>query len=116
MKCISLLDDDYSEQDQVKVFSHEGDGENTEHLNSMDLHDIKTELERDAEAEKAEVFNIAFDDMNNPPTEVVEVCRATTERASKQQQIIVVNRTSKLLSIILDHKPSTSPRDCFICN
>ena len=45
-------DDDYG-QDQVKVFSHEGDGENTEHLNSMDLHDIKTELERDAE--KAEV-------------------------------------------------------------
>jgi N-acetylglutamate synthase/N-acetylornithine aminotransferase len=49
------LDEDYSTQDQVKVFSHEGDGENTEHLNSMDLHDIKTELERDAEAEKAEV-------------------------------------------------------------
>ena len=39
--------------DTVKVFSHEGDGENTEHLNSMDLHDVKTELERDAE--KAEV-------------------------------------------------------------
>lgn len=37
----------------MKVYSHEGDGENTEHLNSMDLHDIKTELERDAE--KAEV-------------------------------------------------------------
>ena len=40
-------------QDQVVVFSHEGDGENTEHLNSMDLHDVKTELEKDAE--KAEV-------------------------------------------------------------
>lgn len=51
-------DDDYSTQDQVKVFSHEGDGENTEHLNSMDLHDIKTELERDAEAEKAEVSEL----------------------------------------------------------
>ena len=37
----------------MKVFSHEGDGENTEHMKSMDLHDIKTELERDAE--KAEV-------------------------------------------------------------
>lgn len=47
-------EDDYSQQDQVVVFSHEGDGENTEHLNSMDLHDIKTELERDAE--KAEVW------------------------------------------------------------
>ncbi len=47
-----LGDDGYA-QDQVKVFSHEGDGENTEHLKSMDLHDIKTELERDAE--KAEV-------------------------------------------------------------
>lgn len=42
----------------MKVFSHEGDGENTEHLNSMDLHDIKTELERDAEADKAEVFSV----------------------------------------------------------
>ena len=50
--CVNA-EDDYSQQDQVKVFSHEGDGENTEHLNSMDLHDIKTELERDAE--KAEV-------------------------------------------------------------
>ncbi len=51
--CVCVAEDDYSQQDQVKVFSHEGDGENTEHLNSMDLHDIKTELERDAE--KAEV-------------------------------------------------------------
>lgn len=53
--CSDLADEDYSTQDQVIVYSHEGDGENTEHLNSMDLHDIKTELERDAEAEKAEV-------------------------------------------------------------
>ena len=45
-------------QDDVKVFSHEGDGENTEHLNSMDLHDVKTELERDAE--KAEVSPAAL--------------------------------------------------------
>ena len=28
-------------QDTVKVFSHEGDGENMEHLNSMDLNDVK---------------------------------------------------------------------------
>jgi len=40
-------------QDQVKIFSHEGDGENTEHLNSMDLHDVKTELEKEAETPKA---------------------------------------------------------------
>lgn len=50
---LNCPEDDYGQQDQVKVFSHEGDGENTEHLNSMDLHDIKSELERDAE--KAEV-------------------------------------------------------------
>lgn len=44
--------------DQVKVFSHEGDDvENTEHLNSMDLHDVKSELEKDAE--KAEVSYFA---------------------------------------------------------
>ena len=45
-------------QDTVKVFSHEGDGENTEHLNSMDLHDVKTELERDAEKAEVSVFSI----------------------------------------------------------
>ena len=28
---------------------HEGDGENTEHLNSMDLHDVKTALKICAE-------------------------------------------------------------------
>ena len=38
---------------QVKVYSHEGEGEGNEHLDSMDLHDVKSELERDAE--KAEV-------------------------------------------------------------
>lgn len=54
MFCV-CSDEDYSTQDQVKVFSHEGDGENTEHLNSLALHDIKTELKKDAEAEKAEV-------------------------------------------------------------
>ena len=43
-------------QDHVKVFSHEGDGENTEHLNSMDLHDVKTELEKDAEQAEVSVF------------------------------------------------------------
>ena len=45
-------------QDTVKVFSHEGDGENTEHLNSMDLNDVKTELERDAEEAEVSVFSI----------------------------------------------------------
>lgn len=43
-------------QDQVKVFSHEGDGENTEHLNSMDLHDVKTELEKEAEVSWCGLF------------------------------------------------------------
>lgn len=38
--------------DEVKEYCHEGDGEN-EYLNPMDLHDIKSELEKDAE--KAEV-------------------------------------------------------------
>lgn len=48
--------DPESEYDQVKVFSHEGDGENTEHLNSMDLHDVKTELEKDAEKAEVSVY------------------------------------------------------------
>ncbi len=39
----------------MKVFSNEGDGENNEHLKSMELQELKTDLERDAEAEKAEV-------------------------------------------------------------
>nr|CAC83294.1 T cell transcription factor [Suberites domuncula] len=34
------------------VFNHEGDGENTEHLKSMDLHDVKTALEKDAEQDE----------------------------------------------------------------
>lgn len=42
--------------DEVKEYFHEGEGENTEHLNSMDLHDIKTELEKDAEAEEVSAF------------------------------------------------------------
>lgn len=35
--------------DEVKEYCHEGDGEKNEYLNSMDLHDIKSELEKDAE-------------------------------------------------------------------
>lgn len=42
--------------DEIKEYCHEGEGENTEHLNSMDLHDIKTELEKDAEAEEVSAF------------------------------------------------------------
>ena len=38
---------------QVKVYCHEGEGEGNEHLDSMDLLDVKSELERDAE--KSEV-------------------------------------------------------------
>ena len=38
---------------QVKVYNYEGEGEGNEHLDSMDLHDVKSELEKDAE--KAEV-------------------------------------------------------------
>ncbi len=41
--------------DEVKEYCHEGDGENDEYLNSMDLHDIKSELEKDAE--EAEVID-----------------------------------------------------------
>ncbi len=36
----------------MTVFQHEGDGENTEHLQSMDLHDVKTALEKDAELDE----------------------------------------------------------------
>ena len=37
----------------MKVYCHEGEGEGNEHLDSMDLLDVKSELERDAE--KSEV-------------------------------------------------------------
>lgn len=40
---------EFATNDEVKEFCHEGEGENTEHLNSMDLHDIKSELEKEAE-------------------------------------------------------------------
>ena len=42
-------DPELATSDEVKEYCHEGEGEKTEHLNSMDLHDIKTELEKDAE-------------------------------------------------------------------
>ena len=41
---------------QVKVYCHEGEG--NEQLDSMDLHDVKSELEKDAE--KAEVREGTF--------------------------------------------------------
>ncbi|XP_064392011.1 transcription factor 7-like 2 isoform X2 [Halichondria panicea] len=45
--------DDFDDHgDTVTVFQHEGDGENTEHLQSMDLHDVKTALEKDAELDE----------------------------------------------------------------
>ena len=43
--------DELTTGDEVKEYFHEGEGEN-EHFNSMDLHDIKTELEKDAEADE----------------------------------------------------------------
>ena len=46
---------EFATNDEVKEFCHEGEGENTEHLNSMDLHDIKSELEKEAEVAPAEV-------------------------------------------------------------
>lgn len=42
-------DPELATSDEVKEYCHEGEGEKTEHQNSMDLHDIKTELEKDAE-------------------------------------------------------------------
>ena len=41
--------DELTTTDEVKEYCHEGEGEKTEHLNSMDLTDIKSELEKDAE-------------------------------------------------------------------
>lgn len=61
MSLCLYVEDDYSQQDQVKVFSHEGDGENTEH----DLHDIKTELERDAETAEVTRQHFVICSVNN---------------------------------------------------
>ena len=36
----------------MTVFQNEGDGENTEHLQSMDVHDVKTALVKDAELDE----------------------------------------------------------------
>ena len=40
------------------MYCHEGEGDGSEHLQSMDLLDVKSELERDAE--KSEVTHISF--------------------------------------------------------
>ena len=45
-----------STTDEVKEYRNEGDGETTEHLNSMDLHDIKSELKKDAEEAEVSVY------------------------------------------------------------
>ena len=58
----SAGDPELATNDEVKEYCHEGEGENTEHLNSMDLHDIKTELEKDAE--EAEVRMITLLDFS----------------------------------------------------
>lgn len=47
--------------DEVKEYRHDEDGEN-EYLNPMDLHDIKSELEKDAE--KAEVRELQCQDLS----------------------------------------------------
>lgn len=46
---------EFATNDEVKEFCHEGEGENTEHMNSMDLHDIKTELEKEAEVAEVRI-------------------------------------------------------------
>eukprot|EP00731_Ephydatia_muelleri_P003866 Em0002g42a len=63
--------------DQVKVFSHEGDDvENTEHLNSMDLHDVKTELEKDAEKAETRVIGSAVATVSQQTSNVSTVQHA----------------------------------------
>ena len=52
----SAGDPELATNDEVKEYCHEGEGENTEHLNSMDLHDIKTELEKDAEEAEVSII------------------------------------------------------------
>ena len=44
--------------DEVKVYCHEGEGEKTEHLYSMDLTDIKSELVKDAEEAEVSPPNV----------------------------------------------------------
>ena len=43
---------------QVKVYCHEGEGEGNEHLDSMDLLDVKSELERDAEKSEVSTYTV----------------------------------------------------------
>lgn len=45
---------------QVKVYCHEGEGEGTEHLDSMDLLDVKSELERDAEKSEVRILQCMY--------------------------------------------------------
>ena len=50
---------EFATNDEVKEFCHEGDGENTEHLNSMDLSDIKSDLKNEADVTEVRVCMLA---------------------------------------------------------
>ena len=47
--------DELSTHDEVKEYRHEGEGENNDHLDSMDLSDIKNELKEDAEEAEVKI-------------------------------------------------------------
>ncbi|NP_001292177.1 uncharacterized protein LOC100641322 [Amphimedon queenslandica] len=66
-------DPELATSDEVKEYCHEGEGEKTEHLNSMDLHDIKTELEKDAEESETPTTS-----SNNNPAATFNTSPSTT--------------------------------------
>ena len=64
--------------DEVKEYCHEGEGENTEHLNSMDLDDIKTELEKDAEeAETPKGTTTSTSNQTEPNLSLIHISEPT---------------------------------------
>ena len=85
--------DDFDDTgDTVTVFNHEGDGENTEHLQSMDLHDVKTALEKDAE----------LDEVMRPllGSKVTILCVCRTCGSHKQAMYIYILPNVKGLSFV----------------
>ncbi len=54
-----IAPDDFDDHgDSVTVFQHEGDGENTEHLQSLDVHDVKTALVNEAELDEVQLYDL----------------------------------------------------------
>lgn len=91
--------------DQVKVFSHEDDDvETTEHLSSMDLHDVKSELEKDAEKAETRVIGSAVATVSQQTSNV-----STVQHANMRPFIPQMVYTNGAVPFMMPQFPAGTP-------